>query len=308
MAKKALLIGINKYKSIGGLRGCENDVTNMRHLLMRYFGFRAGDISLLIDRSAVKARITKRINWLFKDAKKDDELVFHFSGHGSYIRDFDGDEEDRHLRDHVDELICLHDMDWRESDSYMIDDELGKQFDKLPEGAKLTVILDCCHSGTGTRSVAIAPPPGLAPVGERSSGGFDFEGSDGGGFDWGRSVSSPREPVRQPRFVPPPLDIELRSDEREPLERVRFARPRSGRKMNHILLAGCRDDQTSADAHIGGAFNGAFTYYLCKAVRDANGRIPYRDLIGQVRHSLRFNNFMQVPQLEGPGQGRDFLS
>ena len=309
MAKKALLIGINNYESIGDLRGCLNDVTNMRHMLMRYFDFRADDISLLIDRSAVKERIEQRMGWLFSGTKKGDQLVLHFSGHGSYIRDFDGDEKARRLHDNVDELICLYDMDWRARDSFMIDDELGRHLGKAPKGTNLVVVLDCCHSGTGTRDVGLAPPPHLAPPGRRSGGGFDWDaqrelppaarsrgmgwvwvgssdggpvwvgdGDDDGGLDWGRRSGGPRDLgperlVSQPRFVAPPLDIELRADERRPPPRIRFGRPRGGAKLNHVLLAGCRDDQTSADAYIGGAFNGAFTYYLCKTIREANGRI-----------------------------------
>jgi len=40
MANKALLVGINKYKIPGAdLNGCANDVTNMRDVLLKYFGF-----------------------------------------------------------------------------------------------------------------------------------------------------------------------------------------------------------------------------------------------------------------------------
>jgi len=40
MANKALLVGINKYKIHGAdLNGCANDVTNMRDVLLKYFGF-----------------------------------------------------------------------------------------------------------------------------------------------------------------------------------------------------------------------------------------------------------------------------
>lgn len=38
--------------------------------------------------------------------------------------------------------------------------------------------------------------------------------------------------------------------------------------INHVLFSACRDNQTSADAYIGGSYNGAFTYYFCKHLRD----------------------------------------
>ena len=53
MAKKALLIGINRYKVPGAdLRGCVNDVKNMQDVLTRYYGFSAGDITTLVGSRA----------------------------------------------------------------------------------------------------------------------------------------------------------------------------------------------------------------------------------------------------------------
>ena len=70
--------------------------------------------------------------------------------------------------------------------------------------------------------------------------------------------------------------------------------------MNHVLFAGCRDNQTSADANIGGSYNGAFTYYLCKHTRETQGTIVRSELLRRVRASLKFNGFSQIPQLEAP--------
>lgn len=38
MQKKALLVGINEYESISDLRGCLNDVSYIRHVLVSMFG------------------------------------------------------------------------------------------------------------------------------------------------------------------------------------------------------------------------------------------------------------------------------
>lgn len=313
VVNRALLIGINRYESIGHLRGCINDVTNVRHLLLTYFGFKVENISVLVDSSAQRARIEKRINWLFDGAQSGGNLVLHFSGHGSYIRDFNGDEGRRKLNDTEDELICLYNMDWRNRDSYIIDDDLGEWLKKKPDGVDLTVILDSCHSGTGTREVGLAPPPHLAPYPAShpghgrgkdappvsSSGGIGWNGGgNGGGISWSGERSLAAEV--QSRFQPPPVDIALRIDEREVLERRRLGSGKPSSPLNHTLLSGCRDDQTSADAYIGGGYNGAFTYYLCKTVREAQGQISQSDLISRVRQSLQFKGFEQRPQLNGP--------
>lgn len=50
MANKALLVGVNKYKLPGSdLQGCVNDITNIRDVLLKYFGFRVKDIRVLAD-------------------------------------------------------------------------------------------------------------------------------------------------------------------------------------------------------------------------------------------------------------------
>ena len=104
MANKALLVGVNKYKLPGSdLQGCVNDITNIRDVLLKYFGFSVKNIRVLADGRATKKAIFDRLNWLVKDAKPGDRLLFHFSGHGSQIRDRDGDE----LKDGLDEIICL---------------------------------------------------------------------------------------------------------------------------------------------------------------------------------------------------------
>ncbi|MBT9164875.1 MAG: hypothetical protein DDT23_00886 [candidate division WS2 bacterium] len=53
MSKRALLVGINKYKIPGSdLNGCVNDVTNVRDILLKYFGFTTKDIRVLVDERA----------------------------------------------------------------------------------------------------------------------------------------------------------------------------------------------------------------------------------------------------------------
>ena len=256
--KKAVLVGINKYKMAGSdLSGCVNDVTNVRDVLLKYFGFAAKDIRVVVDERATKKNIMARLAWLVGKAKKGDCLLFHYSGHGSQIADRDGDE----LKDKMDEIICPHDMDW--DGTFITDDELGKVFKGAPSGVSLEVLLDSCHSGTGTREMT-----GIAGL--------------------------PQELSFKPRFLQPPVDIACRADEDMEVRKLL----RGSNTMNHVLFAGCRDNQTSADAYIGGAYNGAFSYYFCKHLRDAQGNVTRGELIKRVRASLKFNGFSQVPQLE----------
>jgi hypothetical protein len=68
---------------------------------------------------------------------------------------------------------------------------------------------------------------------------------------------------------------------------------------NIALIAGCKSDQTSADARIDGRYNGALSYYLLKELK-AHPTLPMNQLITHVQTDLRDNHYEQIPQLEGP--------
>ena len=273
MAKRALLIGINKYQIDGAdLRGCVNDVKNLSAVLVDLFGFKKADITTLLDGAATKQAMEAGIKKLVKDAKKGDTVVLHYSGHGSNVPDDTGDEADKR-----DEILCPTDLDWEDP---MRDDWLRKAFDGLRAGVHLAVIMDCCHSGTNTR--AILPPDA---------------------------------PIKQ-RYLPSPWDLIAVESGRKLKGRVRGELRRSPRaarqtsdvvtaKIPEVLITGCRDTQTSADAFMGGTYNGALTYSLVEAMRQGNGRLTYRELRDRTARTLKAKNFEQVPQLEGPAESFD---
>ena len=69
-----------------------------------------------------------------------------------------------------------------------------------------------------------------------------------------------------------------------------------------MLIAACRDDQTSADAWIDGGYHGAHTYYLCRALANGARDLTYRALVSAAGTALSRAGFDQVPQLEGPAR------
>src|SRR5689334_1055587 len=133
---KALLVGINAYPEMP-LRGCLNDVRLMEAALRR----RAPDaeVRVLLDAAATARAIRDGLGWLAQPAVAGPEVrLFHFSGHGSYLADDDGDEPDG-----CDE--CLVPVDYGASGS-LRDDELRRAFTRVPDPVVMTI--DCCHSGT----------------------------------------------------------------------------------------------------------------------------------------------------------------
>jgi len=144
--RKALLVGINYTGTRAELRGCVNDVRRMQQFLTGQ-GFPPSNTVVLTDDQSgqgmpTRANILRQIDWLVSGASTGDSLFFHFSGHGSQQEDDTGDEADGY-----DETIVPCDF---KRAGQITDDELWQKLvAPLPEGSRLTSIMDCCHSGTG---------------------------------------------------------------------------------------------------------------------------------------------------------------
>ncbi len=273
MAKKALLVGINDYAPVGAggpdLRGCVNDVRDVANTLS-VLGIVSPSprmMRILTDARATRAAIITGIKWLIKGAKKGDVLIFHYSGHGSYVADVSGDEVDGR-----DETICPHDF---ASAGMIKDDDLRLLLAGLPAGVNLDVIFDSCHSGSATRAALEAVP---------------------------------EEQVLVSRYIEPPIDWGFFVDAEPslPVRGLLKSRAAEVKKtavvepgLNHVLWAGCRDNQTSAETLIGGVYRGVFTYHFCKALRGAGTGITRKRLDAQVSTNIRGAGYSQIPQLEG---------
>merc|ERR1711976_615168 len=66
---------------------------------------------------------------------------------------------------------------------------------------------------------------------------------------------------------------------------------------NVIMLSGCMDHQTSADAHIDGQHTGAMTYALKTALEQTEGNCSYKELVSSMYQVLNEGRYTQVPQL-----------
>lgn len=146
--RKALLIGVNYFGTRAELRGCINDVHNLYRLLTETYGWPGHCIKTLTDDGRgnggmpTRQNIGQHMSWLSDGAQPGDVLFFSFSGHGAQKEDPHGYEEDG-----MNETILPVDF---ERAGMMTDDEISDIIVKrLPEGVRLTGVMDCCHSGTG---------------------------------------------------------------------------------------------------------------------------------------------------------------
>lgn len=126
----------------GELRGCHNDVHNMKDYIKNCHGFTDADITLLLDdgknTEPTMANILAAIKKLATEARTGDACFVHYSGHGCSIRDDDGDEADG-----KDEALCP--VDYQKSGVLRDDDVLEKLIAPIPHGVTLTCIMDCCQ-------------------------------------------------------------------------------------------------------------------------------------------------------------------
>lgn len=152
--KWAVLVGVADYRNYGAeeggdLVGAASDARNMRDVLVARWGFRPEDVRMLTDTAATRDAIQSALTrWLPSVARPGDVVVFYFSGHGSQVLDVDGDEPDG-----LDETLCPTDVMRNDGSRDIKDDELSGWLAALPT-QDVTVILDSCHSGTATRSLA----------------------------------------------------------------------------------------------------------------------------------------------------------
>lgn len=145
--KRAVLIGCNYPGTKAELNGCINDVHTWKGVLTEIYGFEEKNCLALTDDQSDKRlqptckNMKNAMRWLAEGAKPGDVLFLSFSGHGTQRTCTDGSEEDG-----KDEALCP--TDYR-TGGFVMDNEI---FDlvctPLESGVKLTIILDCCHSGT----------------------------------------------------------------------------------------------------------------------------------------------------------------
>jgi caspase domain-containing protein len=172
-AKRALLIGIDDYtastlpaagavadRGWPDLRGAANDVRILTDMLVLRYGFARANIVTLTNQQATRAAILRAIEeHLVRPSRQGDIVFYYFAGHGAQVPNPASDEPDRR-----DESVIPADS--RRGAPDIRDKELRPLFNRILErGARLTLLLDHCHSGSGFRGLPNgARPRGIGPA------------------------------------------------------------------------------------------------------------------------------------------------
>ncbi|MEV6906081.1 caspase family protein [Amycolatopsis sp. NPDC051071] len=165
---RALLIGIDRYRRVHDLAGCANDVKHVSAFLKQRLGSRLVEWSLL-NEDATKDAIVESIRSHLGQAGPGEVALLWFSGHGS---EQTVAPEHWHLEPtgKSQSLVCHDSRDGEVLD--LTDKELSVLLDGVAErGPHVVVVLDCCHSGSGTRdpwakirsAPAVTAPPRSLP-------------------------------------------------------------------------------------------------------------------------------------------------
>ncbi|KAI2469182.1 caspase domain-containing protein [Annulohypoxylon bovei var. microspora] len=280
--RKALLVGINYFGQRGQLRGCINDVRNMSSYLNEHFGYKREDMVILTDdqqnpmSQPTKQNILRAMHWLVKDARPNDSLFFHYSGHGGQTKDLDGDEPDGY-----DEVI--YPVDFRHT-GHVTDDEMHRIMVRpLTSGVRLTAIFDSCHSGTALdlpyiySTQGILKEPNLAKEAGQGLLGVISSYSQG---DLGGVANNI-------------MGFFKKATIGEDAHHRAMATKTSAADV--IMLSGSKDDQTSADATIASQATGAMSWAFITALKK-NPQQSYVQLLNSIRDELA-TRYSQKPQL-----------
>lgn len=270
-----LLVGIDQYHpdsvpKIPPLNGCKNDIEAVANYLKDQISgaWKLKEPRILINEHATRQAIIEGFQQYLCQAESGDIALFYYSGHGGQEK---APEEFWHLEaDRLDETLVCYDS--RTSGNHdLADKELRYLLVQVAQrNPRIVVILDSCHSGSGTRNI----PQGvrLAPEDSRdrplSSFIFDADST----FTNLLLASSNVDQNKTGLDLP---------------------------KGRHILLAACRDYQYAKE-YVGedGETRGAFSYFLLKSLEQTNGRLSYLDLARNVEALIKGKFQAQVPQLE----------
>ena len=256
--RRALLVGINYIGTPNQLYGCINDINNVGSYL--YNTRKYNSFIVLTDVSIfkpTKANILQAFNIFFTNVKAGDELWFHYSGHGTLLRDTNRDEESG-----FDSCICP--LDYQRS-GFISDDVIRQMLaQRVPKGVKLYIVLDACHSGTGCD--------------------LRYKYDDNSYLTNKPASASAPAPLPE-KYIPTDWSLKQTSYEFKKYSRT----------IGEVYsISGCQDNQTSADAFIGGQATGALTFILLSCLR-ANSPTTYKwkHLLKDICCSEKINGFTQ---------------
>ena len=269
----ALLVGIDDYApdsviQVNQLQGCVNDITAMEEYLNKRFNREEYDLKppqILKNKEATRDAVIGGFRNYLRQAGPNDVVLFYYSGHGSQEL---APKEFWHIEpDRLDETLVCYDS--RTKNGWdLADKELALLIAEVAEkDPHITIILDCCHSGSGTRD----------PMEKANE----------------RNLETDKRNRPLDSFIFSLDDLAQLSGTRNPENNPTGWKISTG---HHVLLAACRDYETAKEYP--GKLRGYFSYFLMDTLSKTKGNLTYRDLFARTNAIVRIERPDQSPQME----------
>lgn len=271
MVRRALVIGCDYIGTPARLNGCIRDANNIQNMLIEKLGFSPRNVIFLADTEEgarpTRARIILELIKLTETAQVGDFVFISYSGHGTQVKDTDGDEADRQ-----DEALVPIDY---QTKGLINDDFIRRSICmRFRKGVKVFFLMDCCHSGSnldlkyGARVKGSSRGrPRDAPAGTRT-GFIGFLGV---------------------------LLSEIRDDQNEEIAVFRH----KATSADIIAISGCQDDQVSLEiADAKGKSAGVLTTTFLAVLASCGYQCTRRELLEKIRAYITSKKLSsQIPQL-----------
>ncbi|EDR08533.1 uncharacterized protein LACBIDRAFT_297307 [Laccaria bicolor S238N-H82] len=277
----ALIIGINNYDHQRKLHGAVPDADAIKDYLVNELKVPEGQIVNLRNSEASRTAIIDAFNRLrdHPDIKEDDPILIYYAGHGGTLSAPPGWESGSGAKI---QTIVPQDYDPTEGkEVYPIPDRtIGGLIDGIAnkKGNNITVVFDCCHSGSGTR---------------------DDEAEEHERFTRAADFTIPGKPVDVTISIPKDLDLPIwQKDSATRGARVPVGFVNKGVR-SHILLAACSADELAKEEKGHGCFTSAFLALLKNVGAEQLTYVETLDKMEQIAG--------QNPQCEGAYRDRIFF-
>ncbi|MDF5723106.1 MAG: caspase family protein [Rhizonema sp. PD37] len=280
----ALLVGIDEYDpasimTIPSLEGCVNDIkaveAYLRGRVTKDSEWKLIDNSdrpwVLTNQQATREAVIQGFEEHLCQAESDDVVLFYYAGHGAQEK---APQEFLKIEaDGLDETIVCYNSRTQASRD-LADKELSYLISKVAQkNPHIVIVLDCCHSGSGTRDVSSEIKVRRSPVDsrERSLDSFIFK-SDLSALDEILNSAKSMEQKTTSLVLP------------------------TGK---HVILSACRDYELAKE-YLGdnGEPRGVFSYFLINTLQSTNGNISYKDLVRNINAIIGGKVKEQSPQVD----------
>jgi metacaspase-1 len=257
--KKALLVGINYKGTQNELNGCINDVNNIKEYLIKDQGFIEANIITLTDDNPNQQPTRDNIVRFLTIGVNQMKSGDLFYFHYSGHGAYIKNNNGTEP-DGFDETIIPVDF---MTAGQIRDDILRNIINNVPEGAKFVAVMDSCHS-EGTFDLRYVYDPITRAL----------------------AIKKNKKGLTRGKVV-------IRAD-----TNITTLPAFAETKGKVVILSGCKDNQTSADAYINGRYNGAMTRCLLNVLSQNRGKVAVREIPNQVR-SFIIRNYLgdQIPRL-----------